>query len=97
MRRTGIGLIDVSSCRYVTLKAGAYASPEIPVSAGDVIFGNMTRTGTAAYDVGASFVVMSMLMLLMNCMVRLMVCGCREFPWCSVHSCVLGQVHHCEA
>lgn len=36
---------------YVTLNDGALASAEVEVSAGDNIFGNMTRTGPSSWDI----------------------------------------------
>jgi len=38
---------------YVTLDVGTVASNEVQMNVGDVIFGNMTRTGTAEWYIGS--------------------------------------------
>lgn len=39
---------------YVTLKAGALFSREIPLETGDVVFGNMTRTGADSWSIAST-------------------------------------------
>jgi len=39
---------------YVTLDTGTVASSEIPLKFGDIVFGNMTRTGPSTYFIGST-------------------------------------------
>jgi len=39
---------------YVTVSHGVQVSEEVPLNVGDVVFGNMTRTGSSSYYIGST-------------------------------------------